>query len=54
MEKLGTSLLKVSKNLDPYDCLKVGIELVSNIEQIHKLGLVHCDLKVDNILIGKD
>lgn len=46
--------MKVCRNEDPFDCLKIGIELVSNIEKIHKLGLLHCDLKVDNVLIDKD
>ena len=54
MKKLGESLLKVCRKENPHDCLKIGIELVSNIEKIHKLGLLHCDLKVDNILIDKD
>lgn len=31
----------------------MGIQLVTLVEQVHKVGMVYGDLKPDNILVGK-
>lgn len=56
MEKLGMSLKDMLMNVDENFCLvdtlKIGIQLIDLVENLHKIGYIHCDLKPDNILIG--
>ena len=35
------------------DVVKIGITLVRTIERLHSLGIVHNDVKPDNIMIYK-
>jgi serine/threonine protein kinase len=30
----------------------IGIKLLNAVEQMHKVGYLHCDIKPDNILFG--
>ena len=32
--------------------LKLGLKLIKILEKLHDAGVVHCDIKPDNILIG--
>lgn len=58
-ERLGPSLREIHEN-DGYpevtieDALKVGISLLTTIQTIHEQGYVHCDVKTDNLLAGRD
>ena len=36
------------------DVLKLGIQMIKNIEGLHTLGYVHRDIKPDNILVELD
>jgi serine/threonine protein kinase len=31
----------------------VGLQLLTAFEALHSIGMLHCDLKPDNIMIGK-
>ena len=53
MERLGPSLMSLQSECNQYDCVKIGIELVNDVQKIHELGIIHCDLKVDNILASR-
>ena len=56
MNKLGISLkdmlIFLQNKFCLIDTLKLGIKLITNIEQVHNAGYVHLDIKPDNILIG--
>lgn len=56
LKKLGISVYSTLKgnhlNLRKIDILKVGIQMINCIEEFHKLGYVHLDIKVNNILFG--
>ena len=53
--RLGESLNSILER-DPNspitekDSLKLGIELIKLVENLHSLGYAHCDIKPDNIL----
>ena len=34
------------------DIIKLGIELLDRIEKLHDIGILHLDIKADNILNG--
>ena len=57
MERLGQSLVDVirARNFDfSLDLVvSLGIQLVDAIQKFHELGYVHCDLKPDNIMVGR-
>jgi serine/threonine protein kinase len=36
------------------DILKLGIQLIKSIRQLHSLGFVHLDLKPDNIMFKNE
>ena len=36
------------------DVLKIGIQMIKQVEQLHKLGYLHLDIKLDNILLGQN
>ena len=56
VERLGPSLgdfienIKVDLKLK--DVVKLGIGLIEKIKELHKLGIVHCDIKPDNIMLA--
>lgn len=56
MEKLGHSLDKLKKicggKFELKTILFIAIQIINRIEQIHKLGILHRDIKPDNFLIG--
>jgi serine/threonine protein kinase len=57
MKKLGESLYKVldaqEDNIRLIDVLKLGLQLIKLIEKFHEQGLLHLDIKVNNMLFGK-
>jgi serine/threonine protein kinase len=53
-ELYGLNLEKyIVQGLTNEHILQVGHQVVSQLEVIHKAGMVHCDIKPDNILIGQ-
>ena len=40
------------KYLKKSDLLKLGIQLIKSIRQLHSIGYVHLDIKVDNIMLN--
>ena len=56
LEKLGHSLkdiLKMNKKHFSLPCIiNLGIQLLVQLEKMHKKGYIHCDIKPDNIMIG--
>lgn len=55
MTKLGRELsslfFRQKKKLKKIDILKIGIQLMKNVEKLHTLGYIHRDIKPDNILL---
>ena len=55
MEKLGVSVCDIFDMNENYlaqvDVMKLGISLIKNIKELHKLGYVHLDIKPDNMLL---
>lgn len=49
-----TTLIKDNGRLPFSSCQFYFANLVAAVEYIHSMGLVHCDLKPDNIIIGAD
>jgi serine/threonine protein kinase len=33
------------------DVLKIGINLLDQVELMHSSGFMHCDIKIDNVMI---
>ncbi len=42
-----------NKEFQPDEALQIIIQIISGIDHLHKLGLVHRDIKTDNILLRK-
>jgi len=53
-EMLGQTLSEIESTMkfDMITILKIGVSLLSNLEEIHNAGIIHNDLKPDNITIG--
>ena len=55
MEKLGISISEIFKINHKYlrqiDILKLGIQLIKNVQRLHQIGYVHLDLKPDNFML---
>ena len=51
LENLGVSFLSLDK-LGTKDIIKLGIKLLDRIEKLHDIGILHLDIKADNILNG--
>jgi len=49
--KLLSEVLKELGNMDEASALKIGIEIASALELMHKRGLIHRDIKPDTILV---
>ena len=58
MQLLGDSLSsihdKFNKKFDIGTILKIGIEIVTLLEKLHKTGFIHRDIKPNNFLTGLD
>ena len=56
VERLGPSLRdfleNIKINLKLKDIVKLGIGLIEKTKQLHELGIVHCDIKPDNIMLA--
>ena len=55
MEKLGASLLDVYKERGCFsvvDVRKLAVQLISCLQSLHELNIVHSDVKPSNILMG--
>ena len=56
VERLGPSLSDFIENikvdLKLKDVVKLGIGLIEKIKILHELGIVHCDIKPDNIMLA--
>ena len=51
---VSTIFYKHKKYFKKMDVLKLGIQMIKNIEGLHTLGYVHRDIKPDNILVELD
>lgn len=56
IELLGPSLQKLfndcHKKFDIDTICKIGVQIVDRLENLHDLGIIHCDLKPDNMAVG--
>lgn len=43
-----------SPNLDQKAKLRIAIDIIHGIQELHQLGIVHCDIKPANIFLEKD
>jgi len=53
-EMLGQTLSEIESTMkfDMITILKIGVSLLSSLEEMHNAGIIHNDLKPDNITIG--
>ena len=58
MQLLGDDLEHVvcapEQYLPPHDAATVGVALLNTIEQVHRAGYLHRDVKPSNIMVGRD
>lgn len=59
MQKMGLSVRDVqleqrNKRLSLKSVLQIGIQMVRRLEQLHKVGYVHADVKPGNMLVGAE
>ena len=43
-----------NNNVDIFNCTKMCYQLIEAVETLHSLGIVHLDIKLDNVLYDKD
>ena len=51
-EKLKETLLKALITATPEETIKYNSEVLNNLEKLHKINIVHGDLKIDNIMLN--
>lgn len=44
----------IGKGFNEEICAKIFYDILKSVELLHKKGIVHCDIKPENILIGND
>lgn len=42
------------KNLDECIVMLLGIQMLSAIDHLHAVGIIHCDIKPDNFLLMRE
>ncbi|CAD8085280.1 unnamed protein product [Paramecium primaurelia] len=45
-------LIRKTKKFSQINCLRIGLQLLERVEQLHQKNLIHRDLKPENIVIG--
>ena len=58
MELLGMNLFEMGYDGNGWasvsEAAQIGIQIVKALEEFHKTGYIHCDLKLDNIMISHE
>ena len=58
MQLLGKSLDCIfedcNNNIDVGTVMKIGITIISHLEKIHRIGIIHRDIKPNNFMFGMD
>lgn len=56
-QRLGVTMMQIykqhNKNLRKVDIIKVGIQLLKIVEKLHERGILHLDIKLDNIMTDR-
>ena len=56
LKRAGISIKDILQSSDQAlkktDVLKIGLKLLKIVEKLHDAGVIHCDIKPDNVLIG--
>ena len=56
IQKLGLTLKELLIDAHHFlftlkDVVKIGVDLLHQVELMHDAGFIHCDIKVDNVMI---
>lgn len=59
MVRYGPSLSKLLRQTDSHQfsqktAVQIGIQLIDRLQALHNIGYIHCDLKLQNLLIETD
>jgi checkpoint serine/threonine-protein kinase len=54
MQELVNAYLALGQRMDEVLCMYYTIEMLDMLEVLHRVGLIHGDLKPDNLLIRSD